>query len=260
MRVMTYNIGNGAGERRDAVLRVIADQRPDVLSLQELRGFDGRDDRFARFAAELGMRGFLARSWLGQPVAVLVGGDYRVLAAAPVRRPFHHAAMRVTVASDRGPLVVLGAHLWPYGGGRRRLEAGWLAGQVRSALRAGSMAVALGDLNSLDPGTDHADRIRRLPVSYRSRHVTRGRVDTRAVARLTDAGLVDLYQRRVRGRQCTVPTEFGGAEFAPMRLDYILATPAAAHGASDWRVVDGGGARMASDHFPVVVDLALHPT
>ena len=176
-----------------------------------------------------------------------------------MRRPWHHAAIRVVVATDRGPLVVIGTHLYPYRGWRRRVEASWVAGQAQAALRAGSMAVVLGDLNSLDPGTDHAERVSQLPASYRSRHLTRGRVDTRAVARLTRAGLVDLYRYRTSGREHTVPTAYGGAEFAPMRLDYALATPAAADRATDWRVVDHGGAQDASDHFPVVVDLALNP-
>lgn len=53
LRVMTWNIrtggrDSGGADRRDRLVRVVAEQRPDVLALQELRDFDDRP------AAEIG--------------------------------------------------------------------------------------------------------------------------------------------------------------------------------------------------------------
>ncbi|SCL32694.1 Exonuclease III [Micromonospora pallida] len=265
LRVMTWNIRTGGRDRtgpdrRDRVLRVIADQRPDVLALQELRGFDAADT-MDRFAEAVGMRAYLARTWFGQPVAVLVRPPWRVLVAAPVRRPFHHAAQRVTLATaEAGPLTVLGTHLDPYCGRRRLLEAGWLAAAVRRA--PGEAVLLAGDLNTLDPYGDHAARIGRLPAAYRRRHLRRDgqTVETRAVARLYRAGLVDLFTHAGTGEPETAPTtEGGGAEFSGMRLDYLLGTPALAGRARDCRVVRGGEREYASDHYPVVVDIDLSP-
>ncbi|MFD2768179.1 hypothetical protein [Micromonospora eburnea] len=56
-----------------------------------------------------------------------------------------------------------------------------------------------------------------------------------------------------------MPTRHGGAEFAPMRLDYLLATPELAALTDAVRVVRGGDADNASDHWPVLADLALPP-
>jgi endonuclease/exonuclease/phosphatase family metal-dependent hydrolase len=256
VRVLTYNVRTGgSGGRLDAVVEVVAGQRADVVALQELRDFHRDGGRLLRrVAAALGMRPFLARSLFGQPVAVLVPPAARVRAAGPLRRPFHHAAMRVVVETDRGPLTVVGTHLWPFSGGRRRWEARWLA---RHADPVG-LALLMGDLNSLDPGSDHTERLGGLAPRYRRRHVTRGRVDTRAVATLLRAGFVDLHDRRGGGPDHTAPTSAGGGgEFNRMRLDYVLASPALAAYARDWRVVTGGAAEHASDHYPVVADLAL---
>ncbi|WP_347405116.1 endonuclease/exonuclease/phosphatase family protein [Micromonospora sp. WMMD1082] len=252
---MTWNIrtggqDRGGPDRRDRLARVIAEQRPDVLAVQELGGLD-----VAGFAAAAGLRAYLAGSWLGQPVAVLVRPPWPVLDAAPVRRPFHHSAQRVVLGTDAGPLTVLGTHLHPYSGTRRLVEAGWAAAALRRDRAA--LALLAGDLNTLDPYAEHADRVGRLPPAYRRRHLRPdGRtVDTRAVARLLATGLVDL----AAAAGPTVPTGHGGVEFADMRLDYLLGTSALAARCTGARVVRGGDAEHASDHYPVLAEFDLSP-
>ncbi|MFU8849715.1 endonuclease/exonuclease/phosphatase family protein [Micromonospora sp. SL1-18] len=281
LRVMTWNILTGGRDRDgtdrwDRIVAVVTAQRPDVLALQELRGLD-RAGRMAELAGGLGMTPYLARSWFGQPVAVLVRAPLRMLRSGRVRRPFHHATAQVQVATGAGPLTVFSTHLNPWSGGRRRMEADWLAAAVRRT--GGRLALLAGDLNTLDPTVDHTARLAGLPSRYRRRHLRRDdrTVDTRAVARLLDAGLVDLWPHTgggegtagPAGAACaqeddggepdgpTVPTRHGGAEFAAMRLDYLLATPELAALTRAVRVVRGGDADTASDHYPVVADLAL---
>jgi exodeoxyribonuclease III len=262
LRVMTYNIKNGGWDGRHRhrladVVEVIRAAAPDVLALQELRGFTpsaGTPD----LAAALGLRAYLARSWFGQPVAVLVRPAARVTAAGAVHRPFHHAAVRVTLDTAAGPLHVIGTHLHPYWGLRRLVEAGWLASAFRR-YRDG-LALLLGDLNTLDPWTDHQATIERLSARYRRRHL-RARataVDSRAIARLDRAGLVDLFRRAGRGEPQTVPTRHGGgAEFSGMRLDYIFGTPPVAARVRWCEVPRGGALERASDHYPVLAELDL---
>ncbi|MGK5521970.1 endonuclease/exonuclease/phosphatase family protein [Micromonospora sp. URMC 107] len=272
LRAMTWNIrtggrDSGGADRRNLLVRVVAAERPDVLALQELRDFDS-GEVLADFAGRVGMRPHLARSCFGQPVAVLLRPPLRAFSATRVRRPFHHAAQRVTVATTAGPLTVLSVHLDPYSGLLRRVEAGWAAAALRRA--PGELGLLAGDLNTLDPVADHTDRIARLPAAYRRRHLRRdGRtVETRAVARLLAAGLVDLYAtpagRRREGTPpdggLTAPTRYGGgAEFSGMRLDYLLGTAALAGRVRDFRVLRGGATEYASDHYPVVADLDLDP-
>ncbi|MGC4855613.1 endonuclease/exonuclease/phosphatase family protein [Micromonospora sp. DT4] len=265
LRVMTWNIrtggrDRGGSDRLDRVVQVVDQQAPDVLALQELRGFD-RAGLMDTIADRLGMTPHLARSCFGQPVAVLVRPPYRVLAAGPLRRPFHHAAARVVVSTPAGPLTVLGTHLYPYSGGRRRMEVDWLVAALRRA--PGPLTLLAGDLNSLDPTVDHAARLDGLPALYKRRHLRRrgGAVDTRAVARLLAADLVDLWPSAnvdaPEAAGLTVPTRFGGAEFAGMRLDYLLGSCAVAERVRDCRVIRDATTDTASDHYPLLATIDL---
>jgi exodeoxyribonuclease-3 len=141
---MTYNIAAGGV---DWLVEAVAGYEPDVLALQELRGFH-RDGQMDRVAELLGMRAFLARSWFGQPVAVLVRPPWRVLCGTGIRRPFHHAAAEVVVATDRGMLTVFSAHLRPSEEDGRRREADWFAARS-SRVR---MVLVMGTLDLGVPG------------------------------------------------------------------------------------------------------------
>jgi len=257
MRVMTYNIRNGGEpDRLGSVMRVVTAHRPDVLALQELRGFDREPGRLRAVADATGMVPYLGRSRFGQPVALLVRGSARVLASRRIHRPFHHAAVEVTVVTDRGPLTAISTHLNPYSGWRRRWEARWVAGRVRRD----RLMLVMGDLNTLDPWTDHTERLRALAPEFRGRHLRRGAVDSRAVAVLARAGLVDLFRHAgdPAGLDYTAPTAHGGGtEFSRMRLDYVLGTAGVAELTRACRIVSGGEADSASDHYPVLAEFDL---
>ncbi|MEV0718583.1 endonuclease/exonuclease/phosphatase family protein [Asanoa sp. NPDC050611] len=265
---MTYNIKTGGydgsrGTRLEPIAEVINSALPDVVALQELRGDSG-----PWLANRLGMRMVRARSSWGQPVAVLTNPDWTVLAAGTVARPFHHAAARVVVATLGGPLTVISAHLHPHWGWRRLHEARWLVNAVGNA----RLALVLGDLNTLDPWTDHQDKLQALPPPYRVRHLrwrppgrrntdrdvgALGRVDTRAIAALDAAGMVDVFRTVGEGAPETAPTALGGAEFSGMRLDYLFATPALAEHVRSCRILRTPTADRASDHYPVVADIDI---
>jgi exodeoxyribonuclease-3 len=257
LTVMTYNIKNGGrGGRLPAITRVIAEVRPDIVALQELEHFHRHGGRLMHhLASATGMRPYLSRSWFGgQSVAILVRNPAAVRSAGQVRRPFHHAAAELTVDTDRDQLTVISTHLYPFSGTRRLWEARWLATRADPE----RMVLLMGDLNSLDPWTDHTEPLRALPPHHRSRHLLRtGGVDTRAVRALAEAGFVDVC-RQVGTREHTVPTKHGGGhEFSRMRLDYILGTDPIARLATTCRVVSGGESETASDHYPVVAQFDL---
>jgi exodeoxyribonuclease III len=255
LRALTYNVKfGGADGRWPAILDVVRAADPDVVALQELRGFD--QSTLEHAAAALGMRAFLAPSWFGQPVGVLAKRHYAVRETAALRFPFHHAAAIVSLTTDAGPLTVVSAHLCPYSGRRRY----WEASRLRRLARHESVLI-MGDLNTLEPGVDHADRLAALPEAYRRRHVRRGgAVDTRAISTLLDAGFVDVARALDRVGH-TAPTRHGGGvEFHDMRLDYILATPALAERATTLTVLRGGPTEHTSDHYPVLVTFAIDQT
>lgn len=258
LRLMTWNIKTGGydryGDRLPAIADVIERERPDVLALQELRNFGAHGGRRLHvLASAVGMVPHLARSALGQPVAVLVRPPLESTRQVAVTWRLHHAAAAVTLP---GPLTVVSVHLNPFSPPRRRREAVWLA--ARFGPRRGPVLIA-GDLNGLDPGTDHTETLARLPGIHHRRHVdAAGVVDTRAVDAFGRAGLVDLWETAGSGNGLTVPTTKGGGnEFSRMRLDYVFASPSLAGHVAAMRVVRGDETEYASDHYPVLVDLDL---
>jgi exodeoxyribonuclease-3 len=262
LRLMTWNIKTGGvdrgrGDRRAAIAAVVNRELPDILALQELRDFDRSDGRrMGEFADAVGMTAHLSRSALGQPVAVLVRPPLRITAGKTVRWRLHHAAAEATVPTDAGQLTVVSTHLHPFSPYRRMREARWLGARYGSAKRP---VVLAGDLNALDPGTDHAAELARLDQRYRSRHLADdGGADTRALAALLECGFADLWAVAGDGDGRTAPTTAGGGpEFSGMRLDYVLATAPVAGRVRTARVIRGGEAEFASDHYPVAVDFDL---
>jgi exodeoxyribonuclease-3 len=234
MQLMTWNIRNGGGDRLPAIAALVARVRPDVLTLQELRGFPA-----GAFARQIGMVGHVAPSVFGQAVGVFVRPPLTITGRSSVRWRLHHAAAAVTLSDS---LTVVSTHLNPYAPERRRREAVWLAARYGGR----GPVVLAGDLNSLSAAAP-------VPAAYRRRHLAPdGSVDTRAMAAFARGGLADAWLEAGAGDGCTVPTELGGVEFGPMRLDYVLL---------------GGGLRatsakvvrddpLASDHYPLVVSLA----
>ena len=233
---MTWNLRNGGGSRLPAIAEVVNRERPDILTLQELRGFPR-----GAFAVAVGMTGHVAPSVFGQPVGVFVRAPLTITRRSSVRWRLHHAASAVTVGACGESLTVVSTHLNPYAPERRRREAVWLAARFG---RRGPLVLA-GDLNSLSvPGP--------VPEAYRKRHLgPDGRVDTRAMAAFARGGLADAWLEAGSGDGNTVPTALGRGEFAPMRLDYVL-LGGGLHAASAHVVRDDP---KASDHYPVVVSL-----
>jgi exodeoxyribonuclease-3 len=231
MRLLTWNILNGGGDRLDAIAAVVKQESPDLLALQELRGFDRR--RIGTLAESLGMTAHLAPSMFGQAVAVLVRPPLRIDRGRSVTWRLHHAAAAVEV----GSLTVVSTHLNPWSGYRRYREATWLAARWRR----GQVLIA-GDLNACSPADDPD------PAEQRS--------DPRAIDALDRAGLIDLWRLAGTGPGATVPTGVdAGDAFRPMRIDYVFGTPAVVPLVREVRVLRGGETEYASDHYPVVVEL-----
>jgi exodeoxyribonuclease III len=235
---MTWNLLHGGGSRLASIVRLIRHEQPDILAVQELGGSRSRS-RFRRdeFEARTGLTGHVAPSLFGQAVGVFWRPELTAVRRSSMRWQLHHAAAAVTLG---GGLTVVSAHLNPYAPERRRREAVWLT--ARFAHRGPT--VLAGDLNSLSvPGP--------LPPAYRKRHLDPdGTIDTRAMAAFA-RGFTDAWREAGEGDGNTVPTALRGAEFAPMRLDYVLL--AGGVHATSARVARD--APDASDHYPVVVTL-----
>jgi exodeoxyribonuclease III len=260
MRLMTYNILTGGRDRDGTsrlggIIEVVRGVAPDVLLLEECNGFELDGFRtLYRLEHELQMRAVLAVADSGFHVALFLRRG-RLLETHCLRRELHHALLAATLELDGVSFRVIGAHLCPFGGDARLLEIQHIIRFLRE-----QNVFVLGDLNALSPHDAARYPAQSWIPRRRARHMLAGepaRLDTRAIAALEAADLVDLFHRDGNAA-ATALTRLGeGWEAYQARIDYVFASPAAAERVERTERVDGERVESASDHYPLFVDVRV---
>ncbi|PHP20737.1 endonuclease/exonuclease/phosphatase [Sphingobium sp. IP1] len=260
MRIMTYNTlfggYDGADDRRARIqAEIVRDSDPDILLIQELKGFlDQGARRLYELERMLGLRALLAPSpHTGQNVGIMVREGIEILSFEADSAHFHHAAAIATlgVPGLPSPLTAVSVHLCPNGTPVRLREVSYLYGHAAPQ----GFAIVGGDFNSLAPGDPEPDDLDSLAPHFRARYVdANGRMDRRLIASLLQAGFVDLGAQ-LGDRRRTVPgSAFPDTEFPTFRSDYLLASDALAQRTSGFTTADAGNAGAASDHYAIYAD------
>lgn len=244
-RLLTYNILKGGTGRAQSIANVINSVAPDLVLVQE-----ATDPATLEKIAELTQMaewrtyqrqslGFLSR----QPV---LHKEW----LSP--RGSRHAFLEVVPQGDK--IRVFGVHL-------SAVLAAWTErmreSELRSLLKAvdehkSRFHVLTGDFNTVAPGEEF--KVGKLPMRLRPlMWITGNRVRWRTIQTVIDAGYTDSFRKlHPEDPGMTLPT------IAPLlRLDYVFVPNAQAGRIKACNVVKIPEAVGASDHFPVVADLAL---
>lgn len=265
LTVLTYNTlfagRDGADDRRAlAQIKLINTLRPDVLLMQEAKGFDASGATLVHaFEAKIAMRGFLAVApRTGQNVAIFIRDPLMPLSFEADGANFHHAiaTLRVSLPGHDRPLTLISAHLCPNGAVVRRREAAYLA--VLAA--PDSLSLLTGDFNSASPHDPEPEGFQALAGHHRARYLAEDlrTADRSVLAHLEAAGWVDIGHMLDKPLTPTVPTAgFVGTEFAVMLCDYVMATRDLAAHARSYEVIRTPATDMASDHYPVLATFEM---
>lgn len=244
-RLLTYNILHGGHGRVDALAAVINSCAPDLVLLQEATD----PSIVEKLAAATGMAE--GRAFAKQSLGYL---SRRPVAFSEWIRPrvSRHAFIDVVPAGEQ--VRVFGVHL-------SAVHAAWTERRRVMELRALLRSVArhqegfhvlAGDFNTIAPG-ERLD-LQRLPLRLRPFvWLTGGRIRWRTIQTVLDAGYVDAFR-------ATHPDEPGATLPTPnpyIRLDYVFVPQQYAGRVLACDVVRRPEAGSASDHFPVVADLAV---
>lgn len=222
LRVVSYNI---ASWRQDAtaVTAAVRELAPDVLVLQEVLRWADPRTWFIDLAGRFGMaRAFGGLSGFGNAVltspAVTVHG-WRVVRYPLLVTDGLRAAVLVHCSINGVSFVVAGSHLSTDATIRLRQ-----ANIMKNALNAASAPVIVGvDVNETSTGP---------------------------AWRAVGAGLVDAAEKTGQSDIATYPTS------NPVwRIDAVFADPS--RPVVGYQVVDTPRTRAASDHFPLLTDVAL---
>ena len=245
LRLLSYNVRFGGAGREDALAAVITAAGPDVVVLQE-----ATDPRVVeRLAAATGMP-----HWGARP-----GFSTGYLSARPVTRRdwLHPRAARhafLELALDGCDCRVFGLHLsaWfsNWSERRRAREIRALLDAVREEERG--FHVVAGDFNALAPG--ERLHVARMPRWIRAMVWLSGRDIARSTIQvMLDEQYVDAWRKLHPAREgYTFPV------WDPhVRLDYLFTPERWAGRLASCEVFDAPDrAREASDHFPLLVEIA----
>ncbi len=255
MRVMTYNLFEGGAGRIDPIAEVVRWAAADVLLVQE-----ALDEALLHHLADrLHMDRFIARNPRSDQGAVAILSRLPLLEAVnhtPLDGRITRAALHAVVATPAGgqlPIVALHLHA------RETLADE----QVRLTELPAILDIAArfedrphllaGDFNSNHP--DQIIALQQLRPKARERIAPQNNLHPRTlVERLLQQGYIDAH---ARGRR---PEDFGKSfttAFPATRVDFIFLSPQLEPALRSCEVFTPPLATYASDHYPVVADLAV---
>ena len=259
MKVLSYNtlFGGFDGARREryeAQLQLIHELDPDVLLLQEARGFEANGSAvLLETEQRLAMRGFLGLApHTGQNTAIFVKAPVRALSAVTDNEHFHHARLTVTaeVPGFTDPVSFISVHLCPNAAQVRQREVAYLVNEAA----ASGLALVGGDFNTISPHDGRPVDLADLQPHFRLRYTHPDGVtpDGRPLQFLESAGWQELGHVSGATATPTVPTAgYSGTEFATFRSDYFLASRRLASTLVRYQVIRNAVTDKASDHYPI---------
>jgi len=257
MRVASWNV-NGLRARLDFVRLWLRERKPDVVGFQELKL---PDDQFPHDAFQA--EGYVAathgqKSWNG--VAILAREPLEVVQRGLPGQEALGARLLTARVRDLEFTTLYcpnGKHTGHEDFPRKLAWLDSLAEHLAARRAAGVRAVVCGDFNVCPAPID----------SWNEAELAGGIFHTDAerqrFARLLELGFVDLFRALHPDEPAFSWWDYRGGAFhrrQGLRIDFLLASPAAAAGATDaaidreWRKKQAG--LTPSDHAPVVADLA----
>ena len=265
-KVMTFNVLNGGEDRFEGILATIAEQRPDLLVLQECLGWED-GIRLARVAAALGLPenerhlhlGRARPRSSGRRYHVTIASRYPILSARDHAHPHFIGHCLVELCIDlgkSGSATVFGGHFDSHHENLRFVEARYLRSLIEPASFQTGQYLLLGDLNSLsrrDPYPDDFADLIRASGTDKYGHPPRFEV----IDDLESFGWQDALRTRPLTLDWVTAERHRGGVHIDYRTDFIFASPRTAERLCGARVCREDA---TSDHRPVVASFDLAPT
>lgn len=260
LRLITHNVWYGftqVPDRKILWLEWMKEQKPDVVSLQELNEYTA--DKLAGDA----------RVW-GHPYSVLLkeeGFPTGITSRYPIedirkyREGFHHGLIRVSI---RGIYFYV-IHLHPSNWEIRSREVDQILADIRG-LPGDAKIILAGDFNTFSPvDSVYYQKEQLVPFfqardeAYNEKNLRNGQLDYSVIEKLMRDGLVDVeYQIRSDDYRFTgsFPTrvEKEGDDGDPRRLDYVFVSKNLADQVMGAQIIANDTTWILSDHLPVRVD------
>ena len=261
IKIITYNVWYGftlVPERKKAWIDWMIEQRPDVVSLQELNEYT--EQKLVEDGRSYGHEYSVLLKEEGFPTGIT--SRYPIEDVQRITNGFHHGLMRVRI---RGIYFYV-VHLHPSNWEVRKSEIRQILQDI-AGLPDDSKVILAGDFNTFSPLDSVFYSHRRLEpffderdLLYKEKNLNNGRLDYSVIQEIMDAGLVDL-EARMRNATYnftgSFPTmiEKEGEHGDARRLDYVFASEDLANNIISARIIASDATLILSDHLPMVVEL-----
>jgi endonuclease/exonuclease/phosphatase family metal-dependent hydrolase len=254
VRLLTYNIKEGGVGRAEAIAEVIMAARPDVVALQEAT----EPEVVERIAQIAGFKFWGSRRSHSTGFLSHVPVREHVWRHPPRTR---HAFLEVSLADGFPRMFVLHLRAW-FSNWTERQRARELRGlldgiqkQLKQEREAFAFHVLAGDFNALAPGEQFDSSP--MPAWIRGMVWLNGRDIARStIEMMRDDGYVDAW-RAVHANLRDEPGHTFPVWNPHVRLDYVFAPAEYASRFTSCEVRRTPEvARTASDHFPLLVEIA----
>lgn len=270
LKIISHNVWYGFSRkpepRYENWRRWMADQAPDIVSLQELNGYT--PERLAEDAAAWGHRYSVLLKTDGFPTGVT--SRYPITDVKRIREGMHHGLLRCRI---RG-LWIYVIHFHPSDFARRVEEAGHLREDIRSLPDPDPKIVLAGDFNGFSP-LDRAhyttdaklnEFFEMLDQRDRARNLNDGHLDYGGIEAIEAMGFVDLIAQHRRGEDGaetpfvgTFPTALVSDENhgTDRRLDYVFVSGNLVERVVEAAILRDAVTEQLSDHIPVMAKLRV---
>ena len=263
LRVMTYNMLHAPGDRLAPLVEVVKSVAPDVLACQEVNTFDGMMelaqalDMLPAWGIANSPEDYRDGQAVFEHLVIFTRlAPRRVHVHRGDRRAMFRPVLEVALRLPDGPEVhVFTVHLRARVDPTERFlkfrELGSLLGVLSDAE---GPVIAMGDFNALAPDEFNGSERPTSSAGLPEDHVAgvRGGV----IGAILEAGFVDSYRlmHPYEGQQESTLLARAG-----WRVDHIFVNSLLQPYVSSSYILDNEVVRKASDHRPVVTDLAFSP-
>ena len=260
LRILTYNVlyGFNHGKAPEIGAKWIAEQKPDIVVLQELNGF--KQETLEKIAGNWNHNHSVILKERGFPVGLTANSKITVIEKR--LNGMWHGYLHCKVKG----MHIFVVHLSPSQHAFRMKEASLLNAKVKPLLDAGESVLLLGDFNCnspldqkwLDARPKNEEAIDEKTAKRRAGNAD---PDSAVMSQFLALGLIDL----VHAKQPTAELQRGtfATRLLPQyrtdeqrkdktwRIDYILADSTLAKRCSSARIPRDKEVDLISDHYPV---------
>lgn len=252
MKVMTYNILDGAVDTLQEIVEVVKKESPDYLTLNEANTFASGDNKILKvFAQETNFPYF----------DIALSGEYdyhvAVLSKYPFKsvnklQPLARACLITLIDSPLGELSIASLHLTPYSEDLRHPEIDLILDFQKEYPNK----ILMGDMNSLSKNDGYDERIiADFNKTQIKKFTGNGKLRFDAIDKILSTGYQDSAVLLGKNKETTVPTPSNNdSSHAQMRLDYIFLSNSLSTHLSSYEVIKNELTNKASDHYPVVIE------